>query len=624
MILSVLKEFGISWLMCRALYSAKLIAFKKLPAFERLFERNVEIKRIDLLPDNSQRIEQFVKGLPDEAKEGIVKAADLAAKGVIIGFSSLEMSYGEPVNWQLNPITGKACNIKDKWYRIPDFDSERGDIKAVWEISRFSHFVTLARAYLVTDDTKYYNAFSQQLDHWLDENPYSYGANYKCGQECALRMMNALLAHNIFSAKGVASLKDTENLKELIKRCYKKILSNFFYARRCIKNNHTISELVGMIIGAWCSCDTKKLKSAYKTLDKVISEQFFADGGYIQLSFNYQRLALQDIEYALYISEKTGMSLSPESVVAIKRSVELFYQCQDQSGDVPNYGSNDGALVFPVTSSGYRDFRPVIGSLYASLYGRRLYPDGIYDEEYMWFGTAAALDSLPNESKERTDSSFADSGLFTMRRRNRWLMMVANSYKTRPGHMDQLHIDLWVNGINALCDCGTYSYSDKKGEALVLTAAHNTLKIDGKEQMNKRGAFMIFNRTQRSRCTMQDNELTCAIKSQNGYTHERSIREYENGYDICDTVTADSDKSFELLLHTPCEIRCEDNKICLYNNGVHILTIEGSLDYEIREGIRSVYYLSQLPVSLICFKGKTVDGKAKSNIKIEIITNIEV
>ena len=116
--------------------------------------------------------------------------ADLACEGTVIGFSSTRMSYGIPINWQLNPISGKACDNTLKWYRIPDFDKERGDIKAVWEISRFSHFVTLARAYLVSKNEKYYNAFSEQLAAWLKENPYSFGANFKCGQECALRMMN--------------------------------------------------------------------------------------------------------------------------------------------------------------------------------------------------------------------------------------------------------------------------------------------------------------------------------------------------------------------------------------------------------------------------------------------------
>lgn len=616
MIWSAVKEFGAGWLICRALYSAKLMLLKKLPFSERFFEQNVDIRRIGILPDNTNRTERFIRNLPDNIKEELIRRANQAVEGTVIGFSSTEMPYGMPINWQLNPITGKSCDIRYKWYKIPDFDVERGDIKAVWEISRFSHFVTLARAYLATDDKKYYDAFSSQLESWLSENPYSYGANYKCGQECAFRMMNALLAYNVFACKKIANPKDEKNIRELIKRCYQKILSNFFYAHRCIKNNHTISELAGMIIGAWCSCDNKRLKWAYKKLEKVISEQFLPDGGYTQFSFNYQRLALQDIEYILLVSQKTGFGISENSIDRIRKSVELFYQCQDQTGDVPNYGFNDGALVFPVSSSGYRDFRPVIGSLYASLCGKRIYDEGIYDEEYLWFGGDNDPDLLVYEDKERKSLSFPDAGLFTLRGENRWMMAVSNDYKSRPGHMDQMHIDLWTNGINVLCDCGTYSYADKKGEALVLTGAHNTLKIDGKEQMNKHGAFMILDRTKRLFYKTDDGELSFAIRSKNGYTHERSIREYKNGYDICDKLTAESDRDFEILFHTPCEVICRDGKILLYNGKQHILTVESSLEFELKKGIRSVYYLSELPVSVLCFKGKTVNGNAESIIKL--------
>ena len=114
-----------------------------------------------------------------------------------------------------------------KWYKIPDFDKERGDIKVIWEASRFSHFITLARAYLLTGNEKYYKAFNSQLTDWLDKNKYSFGANYKCSQECSLRMVNALLAYSIFKASGIIVPVDSGNMKLLVHRCYKKILIKY-------------------------------------------------------------------------------------------------------------------------------------------------------------------------------------------------------------------------------------------------------------------------------------------------------------------------------------------------------------------------------------------------------------
>ena len=624
MLKAILSEYGIEWVANRALYSIKLKVMGSLPLTDRLFEKRTPYpKRLDLLNIDVNAIQSFLREkLSKKDQKELIDTADKACEGIVTGFSSIELNYGKPIDWQFSPLTGKRCDEKEKWYRIPDFDKERGDIKVIWEASRFSHFVTLSRAYLLTENDKYYYAFHNQLENWLEHNPYNCGANFKCGQECSLRMINALLAFSVFRETGIATDADVSSMKDLVDRCYRKVLSNFYYAHKCIKNNHTLSELAGMITGAWCSDDEKQLKKAYRLLSQVVEEQFSKDGGYTQFSFNYQRLALQDLEYVLYISKKTGHSLSEAAVDRIKNSVQLLYQCQDQTGDVPNYGFNDGALVFPVSASGYRDFRPVLGSLSGMLFGKRLYGAGAHDEEALWFG--GSPDALSDAEEPRRGAAFPEAGLFTLRGDGFWLMTVLNDFQKRPAHMDQLHIDLWADGINVLCDCGTYSYSDPKGEALALTGAHNTGKLLGTEQMDKKGAFLVYNRTKRCSYRLSEGEFIGKMQSKHGYVHERHIKKRWDGFDVYDTLTAAEGDNFELILHTPCTVACEGKQIKLFSENKHILTIEGTLDYEIREGIRSIYYLSNEPVSLICFKGILKNGMATSVIKLDVIKTMEV
>ena len=231
MIKSVLNEYGKEWAFNRLLYSVKLGGMKKFPSIERVFEESPFYPgRTDLFLLDIHEIRSFLQGLNIEDKNELLDRADRACNGIIRGFSSIDLDYGNPIDWQLSPLTGKRCSEKDKWYRIPDFDMERGDIKAIWEASRFSHFITLVRAYLLSGDKKYYSAFSEQLNSWLENNPYGYGANFKCGQECSLRMVNTLLAFTVFKKAGVATDSDESNVKDLIDRCYRKVLSNFFYA----------------------------------------------------------------------------------------------------------------------------------------------------------------------------------------------------------------------------------------------------------------------------------------------------------------------------------------------------------------------------------------------------------
>lgn len=615
MIKSVLSEYGIGWGINRAIYSMKLKVMRVAPFTEKWYEKNTDYpKRLELFQTDVNRLRAFLLNLEETDKTKLICIADKACEGIITGFSSIELNYGNPIDWQLNPLTGKRCDETLKWYRIPDFDRERGDIKVVWEASRFSHFLTFSRAYLLTNEEKYYKAFSVQLQDWLDQNAYGFGANFKCSQECSLRMINTLLAFSIFKER--ASEADINNVKELIDRCYRKILSNFFYAYKCIKNNHTISELLGMVIGAWCSDNQKQLAKAYKWLDEVIDEQFTYDGGYRQFSFNYQRLVLQDIECLLSISHLIGKQLSKKNIEKIKRAAMLMYQCQDESGDMPNYGSNDGALVFPVTSCEYRDFRPVINTVYALTVGKQLYEPGKHQEELIWFAGDNNWDKCEIQKCSRESLQFREAGLYTLRERNSWVMLVANDYHSRPAHMDQNHVDLWCNGINVLCDAGTFSYASDLGKCLSENGSHNTAVVDGRTQMNARGPFMIYDWTERKTERGNASSIESIISSKNGYVHKRRIEKKDFGYVITDHVNED----YSILYHTPCTVYVNGQVIRIVDKGKELCTITSDGTFEIEKANRSLYYLKSEEITCIRIRGKA-DCCVNTTIEIKEIKN---
>jgi len=562
---------------------------------------------------NLDELKAFLKSMNAADKEQIIQTADMACKGRIRGFSSIDLDYGNPIEWQLNPLTAVSCDQKSKWYRIPDFDKKRGDIKVIWEASRFSHFLTFARAFLLTENEKYYNAFSEQLSSWLKQNSYGYGANFKCSQECSLRMVNTLLAYSVFRKAGIVTESDQSNVKDLVSRCYRKVLSNFFYAYKCIKNNHTISELMGMIVGAWCCGDQKQVNKAFRLLDEVIDEQFTDDGGYRQFSFNYQRLALQDIEVVLSVEDRVGRRLVDKSREKIKKASLLMYQCQDETNDMPNYGSNDGALVFPVTACAYRDFRPVINTIYALITGKRLYEDDCPQEELIWFSKGKRLQQYGYEKVSKKSSQFPEAGIFTIRNRNSWLMVVLNDYKSRPAHLDQLHLDLWVDGVNIFCDAGTYSYASELGRKLAKNESHNTAVVDRKPQMDTQGPFLIYNWSERRLGAVSENRFEGTVVSKNGYSHTRRIDKSSSGYVIEDYV----DMDYSVMFHTPCGVRLDGRKkVVLSWNGKTICTIttDGTLNLEKTK--RSLYYLRIEDTNCIVIKGRA-DQKIKTMIKIE-------
>lgn len=608
---SVLTEYGIGWTVNRALYSLKLKMMTKIPSTEKLFEKNVNIKRIDIFDFDLDAIKDFLSLLNKEEQDRIIEIADKAINGEITGFSSIELNYGNPINWHLNPLTGYENKKGLKWYRISDFDKKVGDIKVIWEASRLTHFLYFARAYLITNDNKYYIAFSKQLGSWLKDNPYSYGSNYKCGQEATLRMTNLLISYSVFKEFGLITKEDNRHIFEIIEGSYKKVLSNFFYAHRCIKNNHTFTEILGLIIGAWCSEDNGKLKKAYELMDEEIVNQFHPDGGFTQYSFNYHRFTLQIFECLFKVSERTGLYIN--RVERIKKSILLLYQVQERNGDVPNYGSNDGALIFPLSICGYRDFRPVLNTMYVLLEGKRLYAPGKYDEELLWFGKSKDL-LLANIKKESL--AFKDSGYYLLRRDDGFLMTCLQDYKSRPAHMDQLHIDVWHKGINILCDTGTYSYASDLGKELSSTSGHNTVKVSDIEQMNKQGAFLVTDWTKRSRVNHTEEFFEGKVTSKNGYSHYRNIRIIDCGYLIKDNVYSNAD-TCEFIFHTPCDVRIDKNGFNLYLNDWQIATVIIEGEVELSETYRSLYYLKKEKIICISITHKMIEDEC--NLKYKIV-----
>jgi hypothetical protein len=183
----------------------------------------------------------------------------------------------------------------------------------------------------------------------------------------------------------------------------------------------------------------------------------------------------------------------------LQRSVAYLNQLQDeQSGQLPNYGENDGALLLPLSNSLDRDFRPLTSAASAILEMPAMAPAGPWDEAALWLGgrlpgTMAGADRDAAHAAPRTDVRLDLGGCHTLRGRHSHVVIRCTSrYRHRPGHADGLHLDLWWRGLNMTLDPGTFSYNAAPPWDHPLAGAqyHNTLTIDGQEPMTRGGRFL--------------------------------------------------------------------------------------------------------------------------------------
>jgi len=130
--------------------------------------------------------EQLLQTLGADGKTALIGEAD-----EIAGDGRFRMFGGEPVPIQLT-FNGPLHHWSD--YEtgrtpIPYSQLPIQDVKFLWEPARFGWAFTLGRAYHITRDEKYAEAFWKYFETFTDDNPPYLGPHWMNGQEVAIRRM---------------------------------------------------------------------------------------------------------------------------------------------------------------------------------------------------------------------------------------------------------------------------------------------------------------------------------------------------------------------------------------------------------------------------------------------------
>jgi hypothetical protein len=388
-------------------------------------------------------------------------------------------------DWLRSPISGGRIDGSRHWSQTITFDPKLGDIKFIWEPSRFAWAYTLVRAYNVTQDDRYAEKFWQLFESWSRTNQPNCGPNFACGQECAIRLMAMCFA--FFGLKN-APFSTNEKKTELYKAIAihaARIDSNISFAIST-RTNHSITEAAGLYTAGLLFPEMKNavkwLKRGKKIITKEGFKQIYKDGSYLQHSMNYHRLMLQDFLWVLRLAELNNDEFCDELILRVTRATEFLYQMQNEDdGRVPNYGANDGALIIPLNNCDYLNYRPVLQCCWYLLKQQKLYESGPWDEDLLWF---FGSDSLKMDTKKAPlmASAFRRGGYYTIRKSDSWALIRCHTYRDRMTQIDPLHFDLWSNGINLLRDSGSYKYyapnEPELEEYFKSIKAHNTVTID--------------------------------------------------------------------------------------------------------------------------------------------------
>lgn len=532
-------------------------------------------------------------------------------------FSWFQQEIDEPPDWFVNPFNGsRLAEVDRHWSEISEAGLPIGDIKTLWEASRFEWVISFAQQAKLGDE-----AALQRLNEWLadwsEKNPAWNGPNWLCGQETAIRVMHLATAALILDE----AIPLTEPLKHLLRLHLERISQTLGYAL-AQDNNHGTSEAAALFIGGhWLlqQGDASDEKQGAKWaaigrhwLEERAQRLMFSDGGFSQYSINYHRLMMET--YSLCELWRRKAALPTFSADLHQRLVSatywLYAMVLPESGAAPNIGANDGANLLPLTDADYTDHRPAVQLAMVLFCDRIAYEATSFHRQQLdWLGLSLPMErAKPSEPVDHESSGFA-----VLRNEHVRVLLRYPRFRFRPSQSDALHVDFWWGANNVLRDAGSYSYnpSERWHRYFSGVAAHNTIQFDDRDQMPRISRFLFADWLQtdyHESITQENGVLCCAAgyTDRYGASHRRRICLEQTRMTVEDEV-AGFERS--AILRWRLQPLADEKNWVLQGNtvsgGGFSITLSSDMAFDsiaIKEGWESRYYLQKaaLPVLEVC------------------------
>lgn len=525
--LKALLELGPASSMLYATYRLGLVTghLRRVTPVRRWATQASDKLRTDLLPLPPRDDLQATLG--DDGLKILFEEADEIVSG------NVRLFGGPPVPLRLTlPVQLKH------WSTYDSGTLDGQDIKFLWEPGRFGWAYTLGRAYHLSQDEHYAQAFWRNTHTFLEANPPNLGPHWASAQEVGLRLIAFVFAAQVFSASPHSTPQQMSLLAAAIAAHAERIPSTLLYAR-AQNNNHLISEALGLYTAAAAlpehTSAAKWQRLGWHWLNRAFQTQISAPGAYIQHSANYHRLMLQAAMWAAAIQRRAFQEqpYPPATLTRLQAATQWLFRLLDPiCGQVPNLGSNDGAYILPLTSCSFQDYRPVLQASARVFLGESILPASVWDEMALWLGCSGPEPPSNSAPPKATEPHVLHAS-------NSWAYLRIAHFDSRPGHADQLHLDLWWRGINLAQDAGTYLYNAPPpwDNALTHTAVHNTVMLDGQEQMRRAGRFLYLDWAQ-GRVVAQEKKAPDGTWERlsachdgyrrQGITHQRTVTAWQD------------------------------------------------------------------------------------------------
>lgn len=437
-----------------------------------------------------------------EDKQRYLAIADRVLAGEVELFGDWVSLARVQDTWNTDPVSGIVAP------RLPghsiDYRDEKlvGSARNVWEVNRHFQFVTLAQAWALTRAPVYRDGVQKMMRSWLRAAPYPIGLNWVSALEHGIRLINWYLAGRLLHDDAAPPSADLTLLAAIYRHCE---FIDKHQSKHSSANNHLIGEMVGLYIAsvAWpCWDSSPKWRAQAKAiLEREAQLQVHADGTTREQTVGYQVFVLQFLIIAGLVGESAGDAFSIAYWDRVRQMILFLRSIVDVGGHLPDFGDSDEGMVFLLAPDA-RARRYLDLAELAQVWDGTLEPSALASTSLAaWLVTGFPRPAHWRATPAPLRQAFPDGGYFVLGHHKGQPDEVHMVFDAAPlgylsiaahGHADCLSFTLSLGGEQFLVDPGTYCYHTELEwrDHFRGTSAHNTVRIDGKDQSEMGGPFM--------------------------------------------------------------------------------------------------------------------------------------
>jgi len=519
---------------------------------------------------------------PTRVRAAVQAAADqvLAGTWPVLGVPRDDLT--DP-DWFLDPVTGRSAPRETLAFGIDHRDeSITGNVKQVWELSRHHHLTVLAAAWWLSGDEKYADAVDRQLRSWWRHNPFLSGIHWTSGIEVGVRLISWVWIRRLLDdwPKAQDLFEHNEEACRQV-RWHQEYLAAF-PSHGSSANNHAVAEAAGLLVGScgfpWFDRSDRWRELASERLRRHLATNTFEDGLNRELATDYHRFVTELGLVAAAEARASGHDLGPDVWQLLTTSLDAAAALVDCAGRPPRQGDGDEGRAL-VLDAGSDPWGLLLSGGAQTVGTMPWWPE----TPPSLFGIVlGALSDRPDVTGTRPATvprSFRGAGLVLLRSAPEqgpeiWCRCDGGPHGflsiAAHAHADALSIEVRHDGVDVLADPGTYCYHGEPAWRSYFrsTGAHNTIRLDGRDQSTEGGPFLwsthANSKVLRNEVTAEGQQIWAA--AHNGYRHlasggarhQRTVRLCRQGdLLVSDLLVSKQRRSLEMFYHLGPEVSAE-------------------------------------------------------------------